>query len=167
MIVIRKWVKNSQITNNATEVLDIWDSGTHRYERWPDGTEVYWKVIAKALTETGFEEHLEKMPHWETPAKVVIQEKIPLVKVSETQYQFGQWSVTQDQAQAQKKAQAQQMAQAQQKPRKGYMRTSEQGQMRHDNRQQVNRRHEYSQTKVQQRIQPRPQAQQGQQALLR
>ena len=164
MIVVRKWVKNSQISNNATEVLDIWDSGTHRYERWPDGTEVYWKVIAKDLTETGFEEHLEKMPHWETPAKVVIQEKIPLLKVSETQYQFGQWSVTQDPAQAQKKDQAPQMAQAQkkrqleQKPQKDYMRTSgQQVHMKHDNRQQVNRRHEYRPQRIQegQRAEPK------------
>jgi hypothetical protein len=29
--------------------IDIWDSGSHIYERWPDG-DVCWKVISREIT---------------------------------------------------------------------------------------------------------------------
>ena len=93
MVVIkRSWTKNSQVSN-STEFLDIWDSGSHRYERWPDGTEVYWKIISKSLTESGFEEVLEKMPVWLTPSQVIHQERLPLELVLEDDYRLGAWQV--------------------------------------------------------------------------
>jgi len=75
-IVKRMWSK-SQVSE-YTDVLDIWDSGSHRYERWPDGTEVYWKLISRDQVGQGFVEVLQKMPPWKMPGQVIHQEQLPL-----------------------------------------------------------------------------------------
>jgi hypothetical protein len=94
-IIKRHWSKKSQISEH-TELLDIWDTGSHIYERWPDSTEFYWKVISRELTDTGFTEVLEQMPPWEAPGQVLRREQIPLLQVSLYHYQLGEWSVGQD-----------------------------------------------------------------------
>ena len=103
-IVKRTWSK-SQVSE-YTDVLDIWDSGSHRYERWPDGTEVYWKVISRVLLDQGFVEVLQKMPAWRMPAQVIHQEQMPLQIHSSQElqgqqrlprlFQVGGWRIEQE-----------------------------------------------------------------------
>jgi hypothetical protein len=93
-IVKRSWSKNSQISEH-TDILDIWDTGSHIYERWPNGNEMYWKIISRELTETGFIELLEKMPTWQMPANVIRSEQIPLQQCSVSEFQLGSWKVEQ------------------------------------------------------------------------
>ena len=100
----RTWSK-SQVSE-YTDVLDIWDSGSHRYERWPDGTEVYWKVISRDLLDQGFVEVLQKMPPWKMPGQVIHQEQMPLQIHSSqrlqgqqhlpTLFQVGGWRIEQE-----------------------------------------------------------------------
>jgi hypothetical protein len=94
VLVKRSWSKNSQISEH-NDILDIWDTGSHMYERWPNGNEMYWRVVSRDLTETGFTELLEKMPLWQMPAQVLRREQIPLQQLSASQFQVGQWSVEQ------------------------------------------------------------------------
>lgn len=111
-IVKRTWSK-SQVSE-YTDVLDIWDSGSHRYERWPDGTEVYWKVISRDQVDQGFVEILQKMSAWKMPGQVIHQEQIPLrihssqglqmqeqqvkpqVKHLSAVFQLGEWRIEQE-----------------------------------------------------------------------
>jgi hypothetical protein len=93
-IIKRIWSKNSQ-SSDHNELLDIWDTGSHIYERWPNGTEFYWRVISREETQTGFIETLEKQSPWQTPGHVLRREQIPLQQVSASQFQLGAWSVEQ------------------------------------------------------------------------
>ena len=94
-IVKRSWSKKSQISEH-TDILDIWDTGSHIYERWPNGNECYWKVISRDLSDTGFTERLEKMPQWKMPGQVIRREQIPLLQVSDSHFELGGWSVEQE-----------------------------------------------------------------------
>jgi len=94
-IIKRTWSKKSQISEH-NELLDIWDTGSHIYERWPNGDEIYWKVISREETETGFTEMLEKMPMWQMPSQVLRREQIPLLQLSASHFQMGGWSVEQE-----------------------------------------------------------------------
>jgi hypothetical protein len=103
----RTWTKGISIESNIT--IDIWDSGSYKYERWPDG-DVCWKVISRELTPTGFSEVLKKMPEWFSPGQVLHWAQVPLLLQGSSQFQLGQWSVaveTQVQAQAEVKPQPQ------------------------------------------------------------
>lgn len=93
-VVKRSWSKNSQISEH-TDILDIWDTGSHIYERWPNGNEMYWKIISRDLTETGFTETLEKMPSWQMPSEIVHREQIYVQQLSGSQFQMGSWKVEQ------------------------------------------------------------------------
>ena len=93
-IVKRTWSKNSQISEH-NDILDIWDTGSNIYERWPNGDEFYWKVVSREETQTGFIEILEQEPMWKTPAQVLRREQMPLIKHSASQFQLGAWSVEQ------------------------------------------------------------------------
>ena len=93
-IVKRTWSKNSQISEH-NDILDIWDTGSHIFERWPNGDEFYWKVVSREETQTGFIEILEQEPMWKTPAQVLRREQMPLIKHSASQFQLGAWSVEQ------------------------------------------------------------------------
>lgn len=93
-VIKRSWSKKSQISEH-TDVLDIWDSGSHIFERWPDGREYYWKVISRNLTENGFTETLRQMPQWQMPGQILRREQIPLLQVSPSQFQLGAWNVEQ------------------------------------------------------------------------
>lgn len=93
-IVKRIWSKKSQMSEH-TDMLDIWDSGSHIFERWPNGTEIYWKVISREMNELGFIEHLEQLPNWQTPGQVMRREQIPLQQSSPSQFTLGVWSVEQ------------------------------------------------------------------------
>jgi len=93
-VIKRSWSKKSQISEH-TDVLDIWDSGSHIFERWPDGREYYWKVISRKLTENGFIETLKQMPQWQMPGQILRREQIPLLQISPSQFQMGAWNVEQ------------------------------------------------------------------------
>ena len=93
-IVKRCWSKKSQISEHI-DILDIWDTGSHIYERWPNGDEIYWKIISREESENGFTEMLEKMPHWQMPAQVLHKEQIPMLKLSCSHFQLGSWSLEQ------------------------------------------------------------------------
>jgi hypothetical protein len=94
-VIKRSWSKKSQISEH-TDVLDIWDSGSHIFERWPDGREYYWKVVSRNLTENGFTETLKQMPQWQMPGQILRREQIPLLQVSPSQFQMGMWNVEQE-----------------------------------------------------------------------
>jgi hypothetical protein len=94
-IVKRIWSKKSQISEH-TELLDIWDTGSHIFERWPSGHEIYWKIISREESENGFTEMLEKMPMWQMPSQVLRREQIPLLQLSASHFQIGGWSVEQE-----------------------------------------------------------------------
>jgi len=94
-LIKRTWSKKSQISEH-TDVLDIWDSGSHIFERWPDGTEYYWNVVSRNLSENGFTEMLKQMPRWQMPGEILRREQIPLLQVSPSQFQMGAWNVEQE-----------------------------------------------------------------------
>jgi hypothetical protein len=94
VLVKRIWSKKSQISEH-TDILDIWDTGSHIFERWPNGDEIYWKIISREESENGFTEILEKMPIWQMPAEVLHKEQIPILHLSNSQFQIGSWSVEQ------------------------------------------------------------------------
>jgi hypothetical protein len=91
--MIRKWVKKSKISDSIDRI-DIWDSGSHIYERWPNNKDIYWKVMKRELTEQGFEETLLRMPIWETPFQVMNRDQIPFRKLSDLEYEIGHWVVS-------------------------------------------------------------------------
>ena len=95
MIVKRDHVKKNLCGITHTVLLDIWDCGSHRYERWPDGTEHFWKIISRDLIPGGFSETLEKMPEWLMPGLALHQEQIPLYKSSDEEFHLGPWAVRQ------------------------------------------------------------------------
>ncbi len=88
----RTWARE-QISNESDLAVDIWDSGSHKYERWPDG-DVCWKIVSRELTSTGFSEVLQRMPEWFAPGEVLHWARVPLLLQGPSQYQLGQWSVT-------------------------------------------------------------------------
>jgi hypothetical protein len=94
-IVKRSWSKNSQISEH-NDILDIWDTGSHIYERWPNGDEFYWKIISRDLSDNGFTEILEQQALWQTPGQVLRREQIPLLRQSASQFQLGGWIVEQE-----------------------------------------------------------------------
>ena len=95
MVTIKRtWLKQSQVSD-YNDTIDIWDSGSHIYERWPDGTEYYWKVLSRELTTTGFTEVLQKMRPWDVPGQVLHQEQVPLLIQSLSEYQVGGWMIEQ------------------------------------------------------------------------
>jgi len=91
----RVWTQQSQVSDH-TDVLDIWDSGSHRYERWPGDNEMYWKIISRDQTDQGFVEVLQKMAPWQMPAQVIHQEQIPLLLLSSREFQAGGWRIEQE-----------------------------------------------------------------------
>jgi hypothetical protein len=106
----RTWTRGISIESEIA--IDIWDSGSHKYERWPDG-DVCWKVVSRELTSTGFSEVLEKMPEWFSPGQVLHWARVPLLLQGPSQYQLGQWSVA---VESQLQAQVKPLPQAQVKP---------------------------------------------------
>jgi hypothetical protein len=113
-IITRTWTRGISIESDIA--IDIWDSGSYKYERWPDG-DVCWKVISREVTPTGFSEVLQKMPEWFSPGEVLHWTRVPLLLQGPSQYQLGQWSVSvENQPQAQTQAKPLPQAQAQAKP---------------------------------------------------
>jgi hypothetical protein len=95
VLVKRIWSKKSQISEH-TELLDIWDTGSHIFERWPNGDEYYWKIISREEFNNGFIEILEKQPVWQVPGKVLHYEQRPLLRQSASRFQLGTWNVEEE-----------------------------------------------------------------------
>ena len=95
MIVKRDHVKKDSGGIRHTGIVDTWDCGSHRYERWPDGVEYFWKIISRDLIPGGFSETLEKMPEWLMPGQVLYQQAVPLYLSSSEEFHLGEWSVRQ------------------------------------------------------------------------
>lgn len=95
-MIQRCWVPNNVIFD-TNDFLEVWDGGSKRYERWPDGTECCWEVIKvradTAHTDMSFTEILRELPSWDTPAKSMWTERIPVLS-SEGRYQIPGWSIT-------------------------------------------------------------------------
>jgi hypothetical protein len=90
-LVRRTWSKKSQISE-YTEFLDIWDSGSHIFERYPDGKEYFWKVISRESTDSGgFIEVLKRMPEWMMPGQVLHQESRPFRQISPVELELEGW----------------------------------------------------------------------------
>jgi hypothetical protein len=118
MIVTRTWTKcNSDNTHvQATSFLDVWDSGSRRYERFSDGKEVCWEVLSRELNETGFSETLSHLPHWETVGDIAWSEKIALLKSSDSVLEVPGWKVTIEVLQPQAEDQGQSPSQERRRP---------------------------------------------------
>jgi len=95
MMVKRIWKQTPdelQITNG---LLEIWDGGSRRYERWPDGTECCWEVVGKEFQENCLIEVLKELPSWDTPAVTMWHEKVPVfIPEGDKEFQIPGWSVT-------------------------------------------------------------------------
>ena len=132
--VKRTWSKQSQISEH-NNILNIWDTGSHIYERWPNGNEIYWKIISREETKSGFLEILEQMPQWQMPGQIVRQEQIPLLEVSPSEFHLGSWAIQQEvcREQIQEHQQGQQMQQKEPYPKQEQQRgrqVIQQGQQR-------------------------------------
>jgi hypothetical protein len=111
-VIRRTWIKKSQISE-YNDFLDIWDSGSHLYERWSDGTENFWKVIsrefikplseAEQVPEADFIEVLQEVPVWMAPGQVMHQERRAFLRPSHLDQshplQFQGWNVQQEELQ--------------------------------------------------------------------
>jgi hypothetical protein len=97
MIVQRIWLgvelKESQIST-YTDVLDIWDSGSLRYERLSNGEEHAWEIIKREHSNNGFTETLKEIPLYKCPFNIAWQETYPLI-INSKGFQIPGWSVTQ------------------------------------------------------------------------
>jgi hypothetical protein len=98
-VIKRTWVRRSQISE-YTDFLDIWDSGSHIYERYPDGKEYpggkeyFWKVISRESTDSGgFIEVLKMMPEWMMPGQVLYQESRPFRQISPVELEVEGWNL--------------------------------------------------------------------------
>ena len=98
MVVTRTWTplqnQSMDVTSSTGLYLDIWDSGDKKVERWPDGTEFYWRILELDILENGqVKEILEPLELWDTPARYTWTEKIPLLKGIFTNYEIPGWTI--------------------------------------------------------------------------
>jgi hypothetical protein len=98
MLVQRIWTRSeNKLQDDATEVMQIWDSGSTRYERITgyeliSDTEVHWKVIERRLTDSGFTETLAELPAHLTPTDFTWKEESP-VHIFKTGFEIPGWKV--------------------------------------------------------------------------
>jgi hypothetical protein len=98
MLVQRKWLglaaeNDSQIAT-YTDVIDVWDSGNIRYERFSNGDDYSWEVIKRELNDDGFTEILKEAPLYKCPFNIVWQESYPALLNSQG-FKIPGWSVVQ------------------------------------------------------------------------
>jgi hypothetical protein len=95
MMVKRIWKQTTDELQTENGVLEIWDGGSRRYERWPDGTECCWEVVRKEFQENCLTEVLKELPSWDTPAVTMWHETIPVfIPEGDKEFQIPGWSVT-------------------------------------------------------------------------
>lgn len=93
MLVERTYTQTTETFDTTDTFLEVWDGGSRRYERWPDGTEYCWEVVSNGL-ETGMKQVLRELPLWDTPAAVMWYEKIPVLIKETGKFQIPGWSVS-------------------------------------------------------------------------
>lgn len=96
MIVTRTWTKcNSDNKHVAPSLfIDVWDGGSRRFERFPNGYEVCWEVLSRELNDSGFVETLRELPSWETTGEIMWNEQIPLFSQSQNSFNVHGWKVS-------------------------------------------------------------------------
>ena len=96
MVVQRCWnLSNAIQKTDTTTFLEIWDGGSIRYERWPDGTECCWEVVSRCyLSDSSFTEILREIPSWKAPLETMWIERVPLyVPEGDKEFQIPGWSI--------------------------------------------------------------------------
>ena len=106
MLVQRQWKHDHSDLHDTDTFLEIWDGGSRRYERWPDGKECCWEVVSVgslvdplvgSLVDPlvgSLVEVLRELPSWNTPADIMWYEKVPVHSL-ENGFKIPGWSVTQ------------------------------------------------------------------------
>jgi len=91
MLVQRIWTRSENKFKADENKMQVWDSGSTRYERVSD-TEVFWKVIERSLTDSGFTETLSELPAHLTPTDFTWKEESP-VRIFKTGFEIPGWKV--------------------------------------------------------------------------
>ena len=92
MIVQRIWTRlENKINKSEKSILQVWDSGSTRYERIED-TEVHWKVIERQHTDSGFTEILSELPNHLSPTDFTWKEESP-VRIFKNGFEIPGWKV--------------------------------------------------------------------------
>lgn len=93
MLVQRIWTRSENTLKIQSEIniIQTWDSGSTRYER-SSNTEVYWKVIERQLTDSGFIETLSELPNHLTPTDFTWKEESP-VRIFKNGFEIPGWKV--------------------------------------------------------------------------
>ena len=94
MLVQRIWTRldsTLNINTSDSKTLQIWDSGSSRYERLSE-TEVFWKVIERDITDSGFTETLLELSLHLTPTDFTWKEESP-VRIFKTGFEIPGWKI--------------------------------------------------------------------------
>jgi len=98
MLVQRIWTRSEKkLQDDTSKILQIWDSGSTRYERIPrceqtSDTEIHWKVIERTLTNLGFTETLLELPGHLSPTEFTWKEESP-VRILKNGFEIPGWKV--------------------------------------------------------------------------
>lgn len=94
MLVQRIWTRsdNTVKIQSETKRIQVWDSGSTRYERTSDN-EVHWKVIERSLTDSGFTETLLELPAHLTPTDFAWKEESPVRISDRGSFEIPGWKV--------------------------------------------------------------------------
>jgi hypothetical protein len=93
MLVQRIWTRSDKKIQSETHIiLQVWDSGSTRYERITD-TDVFWKVIERSLTDSGFTETLLELPAHLTPTDFTWKEESPVRILERGSFEIPGWRV--------------------------------------------------------------------------
>ena len=94
MLVQRIWTRsdNTVKIQSETNRIQVWDSGSTRYERTSDN-EVHWKVIERSLTDSGFTETLLELPAHLTPTDFAWKEESPVRILERGGFEIPGWRV--------------------------------------------------------------------------
>jgi hypothetical protein len=92
MLVQRIWTRSENKLQGVTNtILQVWDSGSTRYERISD-TDMFWKVIERSLTDSGFTETLSELPAHLTPTDFTWKEESP-VRIFKNGFEIPGWKI--------------------------------------------------------------------------
>ena len=99
MLVQRIWTRSNTTVKFQSEpnMIQVWDSGSTRYERITgyertSVSEVYWKVIERTLTDSGFTETLLELPAHLSPTEFTWKEESP-VRIFKNGFEIPGWKI--------------------------------------------------------------------------
>ena len=101
MLIQRSWIQTETL-KDTSDWLEIWDAGSKRYERWPDGTERCLEIVSVHATGSSdksngaliFTEILRELPLWDAPATITWTERIPVFTTEgSNEYHIPGWTV--------------------------------------------------------------------------